>query len=383
MPCTASGRFSKNESLSPAACSASIVNRLAAHRSDHGGWARSCARMGVVNQDNGRSRAERGVPSQTAYEILEVPEHATDEEIRSARRRLAFDLHPDRLGQVAERVRTICEERLKQVEAAYAQLQGSRRALYDEMLRRDRASQGPRPPPPPPPPPPTPTPVNARKPKTSASPRLEMSRSYRWFFVGTTIVVLLFLLSRIPSSKGRPSAATAPLAQQTSESQKTDAKEAGGTATTRWWVRASDTPPDEIDRAAKIFNIPAELIRAVIAVESEGDAAAVSPKGKIGLMGLTPKIAAETYVEEPLDPAQNIMGGTRYLRQLANEFGGDMMLVLAAYNAGPDAVRNYKGIPPYEETRLYVKKVLAYYYQLRRASRVKRAQSDDAPLSPK
>ena len=74
----------------------------------------------------------------------------------------------------------------------------------------------------------------------------------------------------------------------------------------------------------------------------------------------------EMYVEDPVDPAQNIMGGTRYLRHLANEFAGDMLLVVAAYNAGPDAVRKYRGVPPYEETRQYVKKVLAYYAELKR-----------------
>jgi soluble lytic murein transglycosylase-like protein len=137
----------------------------------------------------------------------------------------------------------------------------------------------------------------------------------------------------------------------------------------RWWERRSDAPPDEIDRAAKTFNIPAELIRAVIAVESAGDTAAVSHRGAVGLMQLMPDTAGKMYVEDPVDPAQNIMGGTRYLRQLANDFGGDMVLVLAAYNAGPDAVRKYKGIPPYDETRLYVKKVLDYYYQLKKTAK--------------
>jgi soluble lytic murein transglycosylase-like protein len=145
----------------------------------------------------------------------------------------------------------------------------------------------------------------------------------------------------------------------------------------RWWERRNDAPPDEIDRAAKIFNIPAELIRAVIAVESAGDTSAISHKGAVGLMQLMPETAGQMFVEDPVDPAQNIMGGTRYLRQLANEFAGDMVLVLAAYNAGPDAVRKYKGVPPFEETRLYVKKVLAYYYQLKRAA--KRTLADSAP----
>jgi len=146
-----------------------------------------------------------------------------------------------------------------------------------------------------------------------------------------------------------------------------------------WWERRSDAPPDEIDRAAKVYNIPAELIRAVIAVESAGDTSAISHKGAVGLMQLMPQTAGQMYVEDPVDPAQNIMGGTRYLRQLANEFAGDMVLVLAAYNAGPDAVRKYKGVPPFDETRLYVKKVLAYYYQLKRAARRTQVAESSAP----
>jgi soluble lytic murein transglycosylase-like protein len=150
-----------------------------------------------------------------------------------------------------------------------------------------------------------------------------------------------------------------------------------------WWERRSDAPPDEIDRAAKIYNIPAELIRAVIAAESAGDTSAISHKGAVGLMQLMPQTAGQMYVEDPVDPAQNILGGTRYLRQLANDFAGDMVLVLAAYNAGPDAVRKYKGVPPFEETRLYVKKVLAYYYQLKRAARrTQVAESAPAPAAP-
>src|SRR5262249_21798861 len=80
----------------------------------------------------------------------------------------------------------------------------------------------------------------------------------------------------------------------------------------RWWERASDAPPDEIDRAAAHYKIPAELVRAVIWAESAGDAGAVSTAGAIGLMPLMPRAAGEMYVEDPGDPAQNIMGGTRY-----------------------------------------------------------------------
>src|SRR5205085_3887051 len=107
--------------------------------------------------------------------------------------------------------------------------------------------------------------------------------------------------------------------------------------TGRWWERRSDAPPDEIDRAAQLYNVPAELVRAVIWAESAGDASAVSHRGAVGLMQLMPRTAGQMYVDDPVDPRQNIQGGTRYLRTLANQFGGDMLLTVAAYNAGPDA----------------------------------------------
>lgn len=150
--------------------------------------------------------------------------------------------------------------------------------------------------------------------------------------------------------------------------RKAEGQAAKKTQPARWWERATDAPPDEIDKAARLYNIPAELVRAVIAAESGGQAEAISHKGAIGLMQLMPGTAKKMYVEDPVDPAQNILGGTRYLRTLANQFNGDMMLVVAAYNAGPDAVRKYGGVPPFDETRGYVKKVMGYYKDLKRES---------------
>src|SRR5579859_6591288 len=80
--------------------------------------------------------------------------------------------------------------------------------------------------------------------------------------------------------------------------------------------RRSDAPPDQIDKAAALYKIPAELVRAVILAESAGDASAVSHRGAIGLMQLMPQTAGQMYVDDPVDPAQNIQGGTRYLRLL-------------------------------------------------------------------
>jgi soluble lytic murein transglycosylase-like protein len=118
----------------------------------------------------------------------------------------------------------------------------------------------------------------------------------------------------------------------------------------------------QIARSAKLQNLPAALVKAVIQTESNYNPSAVSVKGAIGLMQLMPETAREMFVEDPYDWIQNIEGGTRYLRYLVNEFDGDINKVLAAYNAGPDAViRNGTaenlGIPPIRETIEYVLKV--------------------------
>src|SRR2546426_761955 len=94
--------------------------------------------------------------------------------------------------------------------------------------------------------------------------------------------------------------------------------------TGNWWEKRSDAPPDEIDRAAAHYKVPAELVRAVIWAEGAGAAGAISPAGAIGLMQLMPRTAGEMFVEAPVDPAQTIMGGTRYLRWLATQFNGAM-----------------------------------------------------------
>ena len=116
-----------------------------------------------------------------------------------------------------------------------------------------------------------------------------------------------------------------------------------------------------IRQAATLYQIPEELVRAVIKCESDYDPRAVSPAGAIGLMQMIPETAMRMQVRDPFDPRENIFGGTRYLRVLANTFNGDLELTIAAYNAGEGAVARYGGIPPYEETQNYVVNVVSYY----------------------
>ena len=128
-----------------------------------------------------------------------------------------------------------------------------------------------------------------------------------------------------------------------------------------------DRYDDHIRQAATLYQIPEELVRAVIKVESDFDPRAVSPANARGLMQLIPETADRMLVTDVFDPRQNIFGGVRYLRVLANLFNGDIELTLAGYNAGEGAVIRHGGIPPYPETIDYVKRVLGYYREYRAA----------------
>ena len=121
------------------------------------------------------------------------------------------------------------------------------------------------------------------------------------------------------------------------------------------------TPYDAIiEREAKAFDIDASLVSALIRAESNYEPRAVSRKGARGLMQLMPATARRLSVRKPFDPASNVRGGVRYLRELVDRFGPRPDLVLAAYNAGEGAVETYGGVPPYRETVAYVNRILRW-----------------------
>jgi soluble lytic murein transglycosylase-like protein len=116
---------------------------------------------------------------------------------------------------------------------------------------------------------------------------------------------------------------------------------------------------DIVAEAAALYHLDPHMIRAVMQTESGFNALAVSPVGAVGLMQLMPAVAEELGVTDALDPRQNIMGGSRYLRQLLDAHRGNLRLALASYNAGPGNVAKYGTVPPFKETQNYVKKVTA------------------------
>ncbi len=116
-----------------------------------------------------------------------------------------------------------------------------------------------------------------------------------------------------------------------------------------------------VKKVAKRHGVEPDLIHAIIRAESNYESTAVSPKGAIGLMQLMPATGKAYGVNNFIDPEENIEGGTKYLKDLIRLYEGKTSLVLAAYNAGQEAVKRYKGIPPYAETRNYIKRIQSGY----------------------
>jgi len=116
-----------------------------------------------------------------------------------------------------------------------------------------------------------------------------------------------------------------------------------------------------IQLAAKKQGVDPKLAQAIARAESDYSPNVVSSAGAVGVMQLMPETAASLGVSDIHDPRQNIDGGVQYLKQMLTTFNGDVSMAVAAYNAGPQAVKNYNGVPPYSETQAYVQKVLSYY----------------------
>jgi hypothetical protein len=126
-------------------------------------------------------------------------------------------------------------------------------------------------------------------------------------------------------------------------------------------IEGEDRYDSMIIRVAKRHQVDPALVKAVIRAESAYDHKAVSHRGAIGLMQLMPKTAQALGVEDSFNPELNIDGGVKYLRQLMDQFDGDVRLALAAYNAGSKKVRKYRGVPPFKQTRFYLQKVFRFY----------------------
>jgi len=131
-------------------------------------------------------------------------------------------------------------------------------------------------------------------------------------------------------------------------------------------IHSTDKYDRLIEEASKRHGVLFPLIKAVIKAESDFDPRAVSKAGALGLMQIMPKNVNALKISDPFNPLENIMGGTRYFKQLIDKYEGKLQLALAAYNAGPSMVDYYNGIPPIKETENYVKRVMKYFYLFKR-----------------
>jgi soluble lytic murein transglycosylase-like protein len=118
---------------------------------------------------------------------------------------------------------------------------------------------------------------------------------------------------------------------------------------------------DVVNTASATYHLDPDLVNSVIHAESGFNAHAVSPKGARGLMQLMPQTAGKLGVNDAFDPEANVTGGSRYLRELLERYNFDLIKALAAYNAGPERVEQYQGVPPFRETRAYVARIVHEY----------------------
>ena len=154
-----------------------------------------------------------------------------------------------------------------------------------------------------------------------------------------------------------PVIANQAVTQASSTNQVTSVGPTGGSVNTATFDGNIDAL---VKQAAQKYGVDPKLVSAVVEAESGGDQSVISSAGAIGVMQLMPETAASLGVD-PYDTKQNIEGGTMYLSRMIKNFGGDLRKAVAAYNAGPQAVRDYNGVPPYAETQAYVNRVLDMY----------------------
>src|SRR5258708_2712454 len=199
-------------------------------------------------------------------------------------------------------------------------------------------------------------PAKARRAETSDSPRRKLmywsSKVYRWKAVRSGNAATM--------REARSAAA---------EVSEFLGRESSQSATARIVAanfRGPAANPQDIDsaieQAAARHNVDPNLVRAVVKVESNFNPNAVSRKGAMGLMQLMPSTARQLHVKNPFDPEQNVDAGVRHLKQLLENYGGDVKLTLAAYNAGAGAVARSSGVPRYAETQNYVRRITNLYY---------------------
>jgi Transglycosylase SLT domain len=144
-------------------------------------------------------------------------------------------------------------------------------------------------------------------------------------------------------------------------------------------VKSTSTLPlnQVVDSASAAYHLDPDLVNSVIHAESGFNARAVSPKGARGLMQLMPGTANQLGVHDAFDPQTNVEGGSRYLRELLERYNFDLVKALAAYNAGPQRVEQYRGVPPFRETRAYVARIV-HEYNLKKIAQEKIAHEKEA-----
>ena len=173
---------------------------------------------------------------------------------------------------------------------------------------------------------------------------------------GTTVGFQRALDAELKKNDG----ATSPQTAGTGTTTKADAAKVTPSGASTQLSSASNETTRFIQEAAAKYGLDSRLVAAVAEAESSGNQSEVSDVGAVGVMQLMPDTAAALGVN-PYDEKQNIEGGAHYLKQMLDTFGGDMKKAIAAYNAGPQAVKDYGGVPPYAETQNYVNKVLDLY----------------------